>query len=204
MTFTWILDESKYLKTEEVRKLMDTCRELMQKHRNFLAVRNCFMVELGLFTGLRVKEMANLNCGDLLIGNEQSTLIVSKGKGDKKRIVKLNNEFRKKCLKFLKYKQKINQDISKGSPLLCSLSGRRLTRRALQKSFKKCMKIAELSEHYGIHSLRHTYASHLYKASNHNLRLVQEQLGHSSIKTTEVYANLMATDVNEALENLYK
>ncbi|MBU0477031.1 tyrosine-type recombinase/integrase, partial [bacterium] len=81
MTFTWILDESKYLKTEEVRKLMDTCRELMQKHKNFIAVRNCFMVELGLFTGLRVTEMANLNCGDLLIETEQSSLIVRKGKG---------------------------------------------------------------------------------------------------------------------------
>jgi len=42
------------------------------------------------------------------------------------------------------------------------------------------------------------------KASKHNLRLVQQQLGHASIKTTEIYANLMATDVKEGIENIYK
>lgn len=162
------------------------------------------MIELGLFTGLRVQEMASLNCGDLLIENAQSSLIVRKGKGDKKRIVMLSHEFKKKCLWFLKYKERLNQDISENAPLLCSLLGERLSKRALQKAFKKCLKMANLPEHYGIHSLRHTYGSHLYKASKHNLRLVQQQLGHASIKTTEIYANLMATDVKEGIENIYK
>lgn len=206
MAFTWILDENKYLKIEEVKKLRETCRKLKKKGlktRDFVAVRNCFMIELGLFTGLRVKEIASLNCGDLLIENAQSSLIVRKGKGDKKRVVILNNEFKKECLQFLKYKEKVNQSTSENAPLLCSLSGERLSRRALQKSFKKCLKMANLPEHYGIHSLRHTYGSHLYKASNHNLRLVQQQLGHSSIRTTEVYASLIGDDVKEAIENIY-
>lgn len=57
---------------------------------------------------------------------------------------------------------------------------------------------------YSIHCLRHTYGSHLYIASNHNLRLVQEQLGHSSIRITEVYASLMNTEIKASLEKLYK
>jgi len=207
MAFPWILDDSKYLKIEEVKKLWEACHRLKKKGlktRDFVAVRNCFMVELGLFTGLRVKEMADLNCGDLLIENAQSSLIVTKGKGDKKRTVMFGNLFKQKCLRFLKYKRKINQSTSKNAPLLCSLTGEGLSRRELQKSFKKCLKMANLPEHYGIHALRHTYGSHLYKASNHNLRLVQQQLGHSSIKTTEVYANLIAGDVKEAIENPYR
>jgi site-specific recombinase XerD len=207
MAFPWILDENKYLKIEEVKKLRETCLKSTKSgllDGNFVPVRNCFMIELGLFTGLRVKEMASMNCGDLLIENAQSSLVVRKGKGDKKRIVMLSGEFKKECLRFLKYKRKINQGTGENTPLLCSLLGKRLSRRALQKSFKKCLKMANLPEHYGIHSLRHTYGSHLYMTSNHNLRLVQQQLGHSSIKTTEVYASLIGDDVKEAIENIYK
>lgn len=171
---------------------------------DFVLVRDWFMVELGLFTGLRVGEMANLNCGDLLVENAQSSLIVRRGKGNKKRVVMLSNEFKKECLWFLKYKEKLKQDISENAPLLCSLSGNRLSKRALQKAFKRCLRKAKIPEHYSIHCLRHTYGSHLYKVSNHNLRLVQQQLGHASIKTTEVYANLIASDVKEAVESLYK
>jgi site-specific recombinase XerD len=207
MTYSWILDEEKYLKIEEVKILRDTCRKLKQegiKRNNPVFVRDWFMIELGLFTGLRVEEMADLNCGDLLIDNAQSSLIVRKGKGNKKRVVLLNPVFKKECLWFLKYKQSIHQEINENSCVLCSIEGNTLTKRALQKDFKRTMKKAGLPDHYSIHSLRHTFGSHLYKSSNHNLRLVQQQLGHSSIRTTEVYASLMAEDTKEAIKNLYK
>ncbi|TFB12615.1 hypothetical protein E3V33_05110 [Candidatus Marinimicrobia bacterium MT.SAG.4] len=58
------------------------------------------------------------------------------------------------------------------------------------------------SAHYSIHSLRHTYATNLYKASGYNLRLVQRQLGHSSPTVTQVYADVMDSDVEEALRNM--
>ena len=62
-------------------------------------------------------------------------------------------------------------------------------------------KKAGIQDH-SIHHLRHTYASHLYKASKFNLRLVQKQLGDSSIKTTEVYADVFDEDIDKALERL--
>jgi integrase/recombinase XerC len=52
--------------------------------------------------------------------------------------------------------------------------------------------------------LRHTFATYLLKASNYNLRLVQAQLGHSSIRTTQVYMGLMDEDVKKAINRLYK
>ena len=45
-------------------------------------------------------------------------------------------------------------------------------RSALQKIFKKWAQETGLPEYYSIHSLRHTYATRLYKASGHNLRMV--------------------------------
>jgi len=47
------------------------------------------------------------------------------------------------------------------------------------------------------------YACQLYKASGYNLRLVQKRLGHASIRTTEVYANVMESDIQDALKKLY-
>ena len=77
-----------------------------------------------------------------------------------------------------------------------------MTRTGIQQVFKKWAKKAGIPAHYSIHPLRHTYATNLYKASGYNLRLVQRQLGHSSPTVTQVYADVMDTDVEEALRNL--
>ena len=78
-----------------------------------------------------------------------------------------------------------------------------MTTRALQNVFKKLASLAGLPAHYSIHCLRHTYACLLYKASKYNLWLVQKQLGHTSIKTTQVYVDVMARDVARAVERLW-
>ncbi len=87
--FSWALDENKYLKLNEVKRLRKTCRKERDsalKNSKTTAVRNWFMIELGLNAGLRVSEMVNLKCADLLIENEQSS-IITRGKKDKKRAV---------------------------------------------------------------------------------------------------------------------
>jgi len=203
---SWVLDEAKYLNFEEVQKLRESCkkmRDLVSYSDGVVTVRDWFMIELSLFTGLRVEEMRNLKCGDLLLEEDRSSIIVRKGKGNKKRVVQIGEEFKNTCFTFLRWKRKVGQDTDKDSFLLVSKKGK-LTKRALQKAFKRCTKRAGLATYYSIHCLRHTYACFLYKASKHNLKLVQRQLGHSSIKTTEVYANLLDSDVKEAVENLYK
>jgi len=78
-----------------------------------------------------------------------------------------------------------------------------ISRRTVQRVFERIAKKAGITGH-SFHHLRHTYASHLYRASNYNLRLVQKQLGHSSIKTTQVYADVFDEDLNQALAKLYK
>ena len=78
-----------------------------------------------------------------------------------------------------------------------------MTTRAIQKAFKRCAKQAGLPGHYSIHCLRHTYACLLLQASNWNIRLVQKQLGHSKITTTQVYADVMLPEIKRALDKLY-
>lgn len=205
--FNWTLDESKFLSLDKVRKIRKDCQKAKNiglKQKNPIMVRDWFMIELGLFSGLRVEEMTNLQVGDIHLQDKESSLSVRNGKGNKSRTVYLKKAFKNECLFYLKWKKRQSQDINPEAYILSGPKDNSLTTRALQIAFKRCLKRAGIDSHYSIHCLRHTYGSHLYKASGHNLRLVQEQLGHSSIRTTQVYANLMDNDVKEAAENLYE
>jgi site-specific recombinase XerC len=102
------------------------------------------------------------------------------------------------------WKQKTRETIEPEEPLIVSSNtGGHLTTRAIQKVFKRCAEKACLNSSYSIHCLRHTYACFLLKASDWNLRLVQKQLGHARISTTQVYADVMMPDVKKALDRLY-
>ncbi len=61
-----------------------------------------------------------------------------------------------------------------------------------------------LDPRYATHTCRHTYATHLYRASGADLEIVQEQLGHASIKTTTIYAKVTKEDKARAAESLAK
>ena len=61
-----------------------------------------------------------------------------------------------------------------------------------------------LDPRYGTHTCRQSYATHLYRASGADLEIVQEQLGHASIKTTAIYAKITKEDKARAAEALAK
>lgn len=204
--FSWVIDESKCLGLAEVRRLRNYCDKAKSrgfKEGKFSQIRNWFMVEIGLEAGLRVEEMASLKHSNLLVDREWSSIFVV-GKGNKERSVWINSIFKKKCEKYINHKKRFGYSIDEDSFLLNNLHGKKITKRALQKFFKKIIREAGLSEHYHIHNLRHTYATFLLKASNNNYKFVQNQLGHSSITTTQIYAGIIESEGKKALERLYK
>ncbi len=204
--YAWSIDESKCLTIDEVIKLRDFSRELKilgLKRRRYSAVRNWFMVELGLEAGLRVSEIASLKHGSLYIDEKRSSIVVI-GKGNKKRAVWISSEFKEICLEFIRYKKEFDFSVNDNSFLLNSLKDKKISKRALQKFFKNIVLKSGLPARYHIHCLRHTYATFLLKASKYNYKFVQDQLGHASIKTTQVYAGVIESEGKKALTNLYK
>lgn len=182
---------------------MQTAAAQPAERRRRKSIRDSFIVLLGLATGLRVMEIAGLNCGDICLHEIFPSLLVRGGKGKKKRRVFFNSAFRKRCREYLAWKQSIGESTQADQPLfVSSVTGGHLTTRAIQKVFKKFARKAGLPSHYSIHSLRHTYACFLLKASKWNLRLVQKQLGHAKITTTQIYADVMMPDIKKALERL--
>jgi len=195
----WTITPDKYLTADEVKQLRKTCQEhaLIAKSKgNQAPVRDAAIIELALGTGLRVSELANLRIEHLFLKKGQNSLLVKKGKGNKDRVVMFNAKLKKQIQDYLDYR------LSGSLYVFPSERGDRMTTSAIQKVFKKLAKKAGLPGRYSIHSLRHTHATELYKASGYNLRLVQQQLGHSSPTITSVYSAVLNKDLEKAVENL--
>ena len=195
----WIITPDKFLSTQETRSLRSQASNhaiLARTKGTQNAVRNHLIIELALGTGLRVSEIACLKIKDLHLGKGQNSLIVRNGKGGKDRVVSFNSTLKKLIADYLDYRT------SKSQYLFHSERAEQMTRFGIGRVFKKLAKLSGISNHHSIHSLRHTYATNLYKASEYNLHLVQKQLGHSSITTTSVYSDVISKDLDIALEKL--
>ncbi|MDD4127167.1 MAG: tyrosine-type recombinase/integrase [Methanomicrobium sp.] len=159
--------EIRYLKHNQVLKLLDS----IQDQRDRLIIRIIYA------TGVRVSELCSINIGD--IDFDDRTIRI-KGKGGKIRIVFVDEDTLKEI-----------EDFSKGEidgPLFTGQMGKNISPRTVQYLFTKYAPSGITP-----HKIRHSYASELYKRSK-NLRVVQENLGHSSIQTTEIYLH---TDIDE-------
>lgn len=200
---TWTLDSDKFLSKEQAIRLLTISRNRAKQaflKGQRVSIRDYFIIHLALATGLRVMEIVALNCGDLSLNTPVSSVFVRKGKGRRQRRVRFNGAFIKHCEGFLNWKRVMGESTGPDQPLLLSSnSGTYMSRRAVQRCFKRCARIACLPSHYSIHCLRHTYACLLLEASGWNMRFVQKQLGHLRVTTTQVYADVMSPEVINAL-----
>ena len=163
-SFKWTVSEDKVIWLQDNRKLRNTARKMktegLAKHR-FHLVRNWFMIELGLLTGLRVMEVQNLRVGDLFIRSNMSSVHVRNGKGGKRRDVYINTELKQECIEFLQIRKEFGLPYGYNDFAFCSDNGKPVTTRCLQKAFKGCLKKAGINWNYTFHCLRHTYATFL-------------------------------------------
>jgi len=158
--------------------------------RNFLLVnineikniKHKCIVLLGYTCGLRVSEVINLKIKD--IDSKRMIINIVQSKGRKDRIVKLPMNL----LMILRQYFKIYK------PQLYLFNGQN----SLQYSTESCNKIVKkyFGEDYHFHLLRHSYATHLLDMGI-NLRHIQNQLGHSSSKTTEIYTHVSIQSLNK-------
>jgi len=140
----------------------------------------------------------------MIIEGGRRSIVVRRGKCGKSRNVVVGEDLVQHVREFLTWKDSLGEPGEPSSPLFWSArSSGVYARRSLQKMFKTAARKAGLASHVSIHCTRHTYAVHLYKASGYNLRLVQKQLGHSSIRVTQIYADVFDADLVSAVDRLY-
>jgi len=198
------ITKDKFFDREERIKLMKTCKDKAEldllKGRTTWPKRY-MLVDIALFTGLRVSEIASLKMEDLSLKTKDPFLIVRNGKRGKKRDVYLSNRLTRQLKKYIDYKKKtLNESIDDEAYLFPGRNGEKTSVFTLMMSFKRAIREAGLPEHYSIHSARHTYATYLLH-NTQDLRYVQKQLGHSNINTTALYADVLP-EQNGKLANL--
>lgn len=165
-------------------------------------VRNWAILHVALDAGLRVSEICDLRIRDIILDRDHASLIVRDGKGGKKRGVRMGSALREHLSTFIEWKERAGESTSGRAPLFVSSRKGPLTRTAVYRIFRNCADAVGIPKRFSIHSCRHTYASLLYRASDFNLRLVQKQLGHRSIQTTQIYADVLNEDAAVAVDNL--
>jgi integrase/recombinase XerD len=139
--------------------------------------------------GLRISEALNLTIRD--IDSNRMILYVRQSKGRKDRIIPLPQQLLELLRKYwLVYRPKYY--LFEGSP-----SGP-YSQSSIGNILDKAVNSNKINKKVTVHTLRHSYATHLMDAGV-NLRFIQTILGHSSIKTTEIYTHVS----NLNLQNVY-
>ena len=194
-----------FLTPDQVRRLKEHCRARAENEGQDLRThptRDWAILHIALDAGLRVSEICALEMRDLILDPFHAAIIVRHGKGDRKRSVRMGSSLREHLEEYIGWKEAQGESISTRAPLFPSARGGTITRTAVYRIFRNCADAVGIPKRFSIHSCRHTYASMLYRASDFNLRLVQKQLGHRSIQTTQIYADVLSEDAVLAVERL--
>ena len=150
--------------------------------------------------GLRVSEIANLKIAD--IDSKRMQIFVSRAKGKKDRYVNLSPL----VLDILRNYIKNYKPTPKEYLFESEQTGRAYPARTLQQIFTNARQKAGIKKQVGIHSLRHSFATHLPEKGT-DIKYIKELLGHFNIKTTERYLHVskkMLVNVVSPFDDLWK
>lgn len=160
----------KAISTQDIKRMF----EMVENTKHKLLLKLCYGM------GLRVSEIINLRIMD--IDSKRMQVLVRQSKGKKDRYINLPESVLSELRNYyLEYKP--------GEYLFEGRYGAQYSVRSVQVVFKNAMKKAKINKRVGVHSLRHSYATHLIEQGT-DIRFVQDLLGHKNIKTTMIYTNL--------------
>ena len=151
------------------------------------------ILELLYASGLRVSELVTL---PLVAFNKANQFLIVRGKGNKERLVALNNAAIEAVGEYIAQR-------SQNSNYLFSSSSKEghLTRQRLGQMLKElAIKAGIDPEKISPHKMRHSFASHLL-AGGADLRIIQELLGHSDISTTQIYTHIEQEKLTNLVRN---
>jgi hypothetical protein len=174
-----------YLSEIELRTLLGHVgqkAELARQNGTKRAIVDELMILLLVKGGLRASELCALNIGDIYMNHGDGVISIRDAKGEVLRSVVIDGTMLSRVERFVRLYRK---GARSESPLLVSERGKRLVYMSVYSKVKNIGKKAGIGRLHP-HMLRRTYMVRLYEAER-DLRLVQEQAGHASRKTTAMY-----------------
>lgn len=168
----------------------DLLEIINESSRDKDGVRDRLIIEMLYATGVRVSELVNIKISDIDFNNRR---IIVLGKGNKERIV-YYGEYAEEVLK--KYLN--THERKKHNYLFVNSKGDKITDRGVRYIIDNIMSKLSVKTHVTPHVLRHTFATDMLN-NGCDIKVVQELLGHSSLKATEIYTHV----TNEHLKKVY-
>ena len=166
------------LSKEEVKSILEAPTNL--KHRA--------MLSLIYACGLRRSELLNLTLTDIL--SNRNLLFIRQSKGKKDRVVPISNrliDILREYYKAFKPKAWLFEG---------KFPNTKYSEKSLENVLKQSLTKTKISKKVSLHWLRHSYATHLLENGT-DLRYIQELLGHSSSRTTEIYTHVSTLNLQQ-------
>ncbi|MDR2590576.1 MAG: tyrosine-type recombinase/integrase [Oscillospiraceae bacterium] len=171
-----------------IKKILHTAYDRRKQantvYASFMALRDVVIIELLFATGIRVSELCSLNIEH--INHEDGSIRIT-GKGEKERLIFVGN---RDVLKVLYEYMNSSQSMKNNSNyLFVNRLNLRLSDQSVRSIIKEICIKAGISLHITPHMFRHTFATLLLE-EDVDIRYIQHMLGHSSIKTTQIYTQV--------------
>ena len=181
--------QPKYLGLDESRKLLENISPAEDYYE-----RDFCILMLFLNCGMRLSELVGINIQDIDLDDRTLRLL---GKGNKERIVHINNGCEEAIRQYLAARPDAPTDA-----LFLSKRKTRISNRRVQQIVTEALdRIGMGNRGLSTHKLRHTAATLMYQYGNVDPMVLKEILGHASISTTEIYTHLTNENVRTALES---
>ena len=184
----------KYLSLEESLELLNAVKNDKDSDNR---VRDYAIVTLFLNCGMRVSELVGIDLND--VDRYLRSLTVT-GKGNKQRIVYLNEACRNALGDYMTERTSRKYEKADTKALFLSSRGQRISVKTVQWMVYKYLDLAGLeSKHYSVHKLRHTAATLMYQTGNVDVRVLKDILGHEQLNTTQIYTHVSNRSMEEAM-----
>ena len=184
-----------YLSVDEMFRLLDSIQT-----DTLLGLRNRAIFETLYSSGIRVSEIAGMNCSHV---DFAGAVVRVWGKGSKQRIIPVGQ----KALEAIKaYWEQLDRQIGaealKNGALFLNKYNQRLTVRSIARILRNLVDAVGLLTTVSPHAIRHSFATHMLDAGA-DLRAVQELLGHKSLSTTQKYTHVSIDRLMETYDKAH-
>lgn len=180
-----------------VDECVDLLTSVSENEESKTRERDFAILTLFLNCGIRLSELAGISLTDL---DQELRSMRVVGKGNKERIVYLNDACRSAISAYLPVRMSTPAKQKGESALFLSGQGKRISVKTVQWMVKKYLGEAGLEyKNYSTHKLRHTAATLMYQSGEVDIRVLKDILGHEQLNTTQIYTHVSNDHMEEAM-----
>lgn len=186
----------KYMTYDECISLLNAVRSDTDSPTN---IRDFAIITLFLNTGIRLSELVGLNLQSV---SSDLSLVKVRGKGNKERIVYLNDMAKQAVADYLQVRLDPRYVRTSDNALFLSSREQRISVKTVQWMVNKYFNLAGLGyKGLSVHKLRHTAATLMYQSGKVDIRVLKEVLGHEQLNTTQIYTHVVNRNIESAVES---